>query len=697
MRTHRVHLALRKGYAVNKETGVLEKEHEECMTTEKVYHAYEGSVIELLDNDFRFAVSMYLPEREDKYIYSYDYQKEQNWTTFWRVSDYQKGKFVFGEECYFRVSIIKEDANWFLESDELRSDTILAFYQIEKEPEEKEYIFEQEIEETVDETLTKITDNSLVFGMLTDSHYTVNGTWDTTVENLKKVGAQVGFDAVIHLGDMTDGMLSKRMLRSNVAKIFSDLRSLNVPVYMTIGNHDTNYFKGNPEWLTEEEQYAYYLRYNEERIHREKGNLYYYVDYEKQKVRCLFLNSFNHHESLRYGFSMEEVNWVRRTLAETPKGYCVLVFSHDAPLARLDYWASEIRNGEEMMGVLEEYHNRKGNCILAYIHGHTHADYVYTERAFPIVSIGCSKLEYFPDKKPEGATRYEREIGMVTQELWDTLIVKPEERKLEFVRFGAGENRTVYSLYGKKAELERTKVWAHRGASGYMPENTIPAFQKAIEMGADGIELDVQLTKDRQLVVIHDERIDRVSDGSGAVADYTLEELRKFNFNKTHPECEHADIPTLEEVLDLMRPTGMMINIELKTGINFYEGIERMTYELVEKKGMQKQVIYSSFNHNSVMEMKRLDAAVKTGFLNCDEIYNVAAYAQSCGVTALHPWRIHLQTPGYVEACKERGIQIHVWTVDSEEEVRKLKKLRVDAVITNYPDRVIRVIREENE
>lgn len=694
MKTHRVHLALRKGYAVNAENGYLEKEHEECMTTEKLYHAYQGSRLCLLDGDFRFAVSVYSLEREEKYIYTYDYQKEQNWTTFLEIGAYQKAEYLFERECYFRVSVLKEDGNWFLESDELRSDTILAFHQTEEEPADNECIFEQEIEITVDEVLSNISEPSLVFGLLTDSHYTVNGTWETTIDNLRKVGLQVGFDAIIHMGDMTDGMLSKRMLRSNTAKVLADLRSLNVPVYVSIGNHDTNYFKGNQEWLTTEEQYAYYLRYNDEHIYRERGSLYYYVDYEKQKVRCLFLHSFNHQEGLRYGFPIEEIGWVRRTLAETPEDYCVLVFSHDAPLARLDYWASEIRNGEELVGVLEEYHSRKGHCILAYIHGHTHADYVYTERTFPIVSVGCSKVEYFPDKKPEGAVRYEREIGTVTQELWDTLIVKPEERRLEFVRFGAGENRTVYSLCGKKAELERTKVWAHRGASGYAPENTISAFQKAIEMGADGIELDVQLTKDRQLVVIHDERIDRVSDGSGLVADYTLEELRQFNYNKTHPECGHADIPTLEEVLDLMKPTGMMINIELKTGIHFYEGIERMTYELVEAKGMHNQVIYSSFNHNSVMEMRRLDATVKTGFLDNDEIYNVAAYAKNCGVTALHPNKIHLQMPGYVEACKKEGLNVHVWTINSEEEVRTMKKLKVDAVITNYPDMAKRILDE---
>ena len=114
---------------------------------------------------------------------------------------------------------------------------------------------------------------------------------------------------------------------------------------------------------------------------------------------------------------------------------------------------------------------------------------------------------------------------------------------------------------------EKTKVWAHRGASGYAPENTLDAFRKAVEMGADGIELDVQMTKDGELVVIHDETIDRVSNGKGWVKDYTYEELKKFNFNKTHLEYTKEEIPTLEQVYLLIKPTNLTINVEIKTGI----------------------------------------------------------------------------------------------------------------------------------
>ena len=140
-------------------------------------------------------------------------------------------------------------------------------------------------------------------------------------------------------------------------------------------------------------------------------------------------------------------------------------------------------------------------------------------------------------------------------------------------------------------------VWAHRGASGYAPENTIESFGMAIEQGADGIELDVQLTKDDVLVVIHDEWIDRTSDGKGWVKDYTFEELRKFNYNRTCPKYEHAYIPTLREVYGLIKPTKLTINVEIKSGVVFYPEIERKVIALTREMGMEDRVLYSSFNH----------------------------------------------------------------------------------------------------
>ena len=176
-------------------------------------------------------------------------------------------------------------------------------------------------------------------------------------------------------------------------------------------------------------------------------------------------------------------------------------------------------------------------------------------------------------------------------------------------------------------DQEKTKVWAHRGASGYAPENTLDAFRKAVEMGADGIELDVQMTKDGELVVIHDETIDRVSNGKGWVKDYTYEELKKFNFNKTHQEYTKEEIPTLEQVYRLIKPTNLTINVELKTGIVFYPGIEERVLELTERLGMKEHVIYSSFNHYTIRKIKELDPQAKTGMLYEDGIIDAVDYA----------------------------------------------------------------------
>ena len=137
-------------------------------------------------------------------------------------------------------------------------------------------------------------------------------------------------------------------------------------------------------------------------------------------------------------------------------------------------------------------------------------------------------------------------------------------------------------------------------------------------MGADGVELDVQLTKDDQMVVIHDELIDRTSDGRGWVKDMTLEELRKYNYNKTHPEYEHADIPTLREVYELLKPTGLTINVELKTGIVFYEELERKVIELTKEMGMEDKVLYSSFNHYTCVKLHELNPEAYVGFLYAD-------------------------------------------------------------------------------
>lgn len=237
-------------------------------------------------------------------------------------------------------------------------------------------------------------------------------------------------------------------------------------------------------------------------------------------------------------------------------------------------------------------------------------------------------------------------------------------------------------------EIKKTLVWAHRGASGYVPENTLPAFELAVEQGADGIELDVQMSKDGELVILHDETIDRTSNGSGWVKDMTYTDLAKYNYNRTHPEFERAQIPTLEEVYALIKPTGLTINVEIKTGIVFYRAIEDRVLELTARMGLEDRVLYSSFNHYTLRRIRELKPDAKTGLLYADGIINPVEYAVSVvGVDALHPALYNLQYPGFMEECRKNGKKVHVWTVNEEEHMRMVCERQVDALITNYPDR----------
>ena len=186
------------------------------------------------------------------------------------------------------------------------------------------------------------------------------------------------------------------------------------------------------------------------------------------------------------------------------------------------------------------------------------------------------------------------------------------------------------------------KLWAHRGCSQRYPENTLLAFEKAAQInGLTGIELDIQLTKDGRMVVIHDERVDRTTDGIGYVREYTLEEIRKLKIDAGTGKKEV--IPTIEEVLDLLEKKikkGLKINIELKNSVYPYQGMEEKIVELIEKRGMEESVVYSSFYTASVEKIRKLSPKAEIGILDhkvSDCLYKVKG---GCGADVLHPyWR----------------------------------------------------------
>lgn len=242
------------------------------------------------------------------------------------------------------------------------------------------------------------------------------------------------------------------------------------------------------------------------------------------------------------------------------------------------------------------------------------------------------------------------------------------------------------------------KNFAHRGFSGKYPENTMIAFKKACETpGCNGIELDVQLTKDGECVIIHDEKIDRTChNGTGFIKDYTLEELKKFDVSFIYRDAVGPQgIPTLREYFEFIKDYDMITNVELKTGIFEYQGIEQKVCDLVEEYGLKDKIIISSFNHYTVKRMKELCPDMNCGLLVDAWLLNAEAYVKSAGMEALHPSFFSL-SEDVVARLKAENIAINTWTVNEEEDIRRMVELGVNAIIGNFPDRISKVIAENS-
>jgi glycerophosphoryl diester phosphodiesterase len=209
------------------------------------------------------------------------------------------------------------------------------------------------------------------------------------------------------------------------------------------------------------------------------------------------------------------------------------------------------------------------------------------------------------------------------------------------------------------------RVFAHRGYSGKYPENTMLAFREAEKAGTDGIELDVQLTKDGQIVIIHDETLDRTTTGTGWVKDHTLKELKALDASVIKGgTCPPERIPTLEEYCDWVKGTRLITNIELKTSIICYPEIEEKTAEMVRAFGLEDRVIFSSFNHLSALRMKELLPQCPVGALvENNDLQFAGYYCHKYGFDFYHP-DCHLLTKANVDNCKEYGIGINTWTVN---------------------------------
>lgn len=239
----------------------------------------------------------------------------------------------------------------------------------------------------------------------------------------------------------------------------------------------------------------------------------------------------------------------------------------------------------------------------------------------------------------------------------------------------------------------KTLIFAHRGSAGTHPENTMVAFQAAQDIGAEGIELDVQLTKDQIPVIIHDEMINRTTNGSGWVKDFTYEEIKEFDAGSWFASSfKQATIPSLEELLQWAASSDLLLNIELKTGVVRYPGIEKIVIDLVKKYHLVDRVILSSFNHYSLVEIRKFDSSIETAILFMEGLFEPWNYAKVVGATSLHCY-LPVATPELLKEAKAAGVPVRPFTVNDMIDIQSLLQNNCSAIITDWPEKAL-TIRE---
>lgn len=236
-----------------------------------------------------------------------------------------------------------------------------------------------------------------------------------------------------------------------------------------------------------------------------------------------------------------------------------------------------------------------------------------------------------------------------------------------------------------------TEIFCHRGYSGLYPENTMLAFEKCIGLGADGIELDVHLTKDGEVVVFHDERLDRITGTPGFLKDWTLEELQKLDASGIYRgQVPTQRIPTLRQYFALIAPTGMQTNIELKTGMFEYPGLEEKVWAIVKEFHQEERVCFSSFHCHSLLRMKALAPESSCGLLRQNKMAKAGQVVRELGLEAYHPFYIQLTAP-VLQELRQQGRIIRAYTPNSTFALSWLLRKRMDALITNFPERALKL------
>ncbi len=235
----------------------------------------------------------------------------------------------------------------------------------------------------------------------------------------------------------------------------------------------------------------------------------------------------------------------------------------------------------------------------------------------------------------------------------------------------------------------------HRGAPGVAPENTVPSFSKAVEIGADGIELDVVLSKDGVIMVFHDYYLQKKTDGQGLLTKYTLPELKALDAGSSFSE-EYAGtrIPTLQEVVEAMDKKAFIM-IEIKTNPFAIPGIENAVAAVISKYNLYNRVVVSSFNPFSLMKVKQVDRNISVGVLHLPffpAFLNRASFATMVRPDVLHPL-YKMVNESYLQKARSKGYRVIPWTVNDKADMKKMVDMGVDGIITNHPDILQKILQ----
>lgn len=249
--------------------------------------------------------------------------------------------------------------------------------------------------------------------------------------------------------------------------------------------------------------------------------------------------------------------------------------------------------------------------------------------------------------------------------------------------------------------MAQCNIITHRGANKYAPQNTLPAFKRAVEIGTDGFETDVHLTKDGKVVLCHNYSIDETSDGKGNISDMVLDELKRYDFGSYfNPKYKDTEIPTLAEFLEFVQTTDIkVLNIEIKPPQNKSMKVVEETLKIVNEYDLIDRLLISSFSPEVLRTAKALESKCKTGFLYSPKspttptmFWRATEYAKNLKCDALHPYFLFVNEK-YVKEAHDAGIMVNPWTVNNPDFIHKMFKYGVDGIISDLPD-ITGTIRE---